>query len=61
MEIPYGSVEKLTTDGRLVVLHLGRRGAGVSIVCPADAFQGGAQGMIDLFRSKNPSCKVVQR
>ena len=61
MDIPYESVQRLTTDGRLVVFHLGRRGVGMSIVCPANAFQGGTQGIIDLICSKNPTCKVTKR
>ena len=61
MEVPYQSVQRVTTDGSLVVLHLGRGGAGVSIVCPGEAFAGGAQGLIDLIREKNPACTIRQR
>nr|WP_297175302.1 hypothetical protein [uncultured Agathobaculum sp.] len=61
MEVPYQSVQQIRTDGKIVCIHIGRPGAGISIVCPADAFADGETGLITLLTSKNPSCQVKKR
>lgn len=56
--IPYASL-RLIMEGRgLVCIRSEPDGRPTNVVCPTDAIEGGAQGLIDFLLSKNPNCKV---
>ena len=56
--VPYASI-RLIQEGRgLVCIQSEPDGKPTNVVCPTDAIEGGAQGLIDFLKSKNPNCKV---